>query len=83
MRFGVQALASGLTAGDTFTDLQAASFAADDSPFNTAASNTTETVMGVIEGVVINGATPGRLTLHWTQLASSATATTILANSFL
>lgn len=47
-----------------------------------AVDNTFETNL-LINGTVSNGATPGSVTLQWAQNASSATATTVKAGSFL
>lgn len=40
-------------------------------------------LIATIDGVCINGATPGDLQFQWAQLASSATATKVLTNSYM
>lgn len=86
-------------AGSTVMMLPTAGLHVDFDPSNSTASqsalnvkasgvsnsfgNSTFPTAVVLEGVIVNGATAGNLTLQWAQATSDGTATTVQANSFL
>lgn len=81
---GVVAVVGPGTAATAFADSlvnnQGGAFAAGLPAGTFGAGNKT---LVTVVGSVVNGATPGNVTLQWAQRASSATATTVYTGSFL